>query len=465
MSVTIVGLGPGRAQMLTEEAKAALANAGELYVLTRLHPVAAGLDAEIRSFDDAGDSEEIAAMLADAAKTQNIIYAVPGHPLVGNATVAMLLERCRRDGIEFRIVSGVSQVEAVCATLGTNAAASGLQIAEASSPMLNPARPGLIVGLAEAGNPPGLEAVLLHLYPADHQVTVVDAGGSQAPYSLAIADLESLGEITYATCLYIPPLELTRNLRTLDGLSRIVTYLRGPDGCPWDKAQSHASLKPFLLEETYEALEALDINDPAKMREEFGDVLFEVLLQAQVAADDGEFDLSDVVYGIAAKLVRRHPHVFGDEAASTAKDVEQRWDVLKRAEHGAEHSALASVPTIMPALAYSQALLSRAARAGFQWPGLDNVLEKLREEIAEMAAAVTPEQKREEFGDILINLVNAARYVDIDAEDALRMAAQKFRNRFMMVESLAKEADRSLEEMDIAEMQSLWAQAKKVPSD
>jgi tetrapyrrole methylase family protein/MazG family protein len=204
----------------------------------------------------------------------------------------------------------------------------------------------------------------------------------------------------------------------------------------------------------------LDEGDPAKMQEEFGDVLFEVLLQTQVAEDEGEFDLSDMVYGIASKLVRRHPHVFGDEAASTAREVEQRWDALKQAERGAERSALDGVPTVMPALAYSQALLSRAARAGFAWPGLDDVLRKLSEEVAEVESSPSQAEKREEFGDVLINVVNAARYLEIDAEDALRMASHKFRHRFVQVERLAKERGMALSQMNIAEKQALWEEAK-----
>ncbi len=467
MSITIVGLGPGPATLLTGEARNILETAEEVYTLTSEDRGAftPSQHTRVHSFDHALYGEHVMQsvveeLLSVARSSSDVVYAVPGHPLVGNATVASLIERCMEESIDYRIVHGVSQIEIACTALGLDLVAESVQIFDAIAPKFAPGRSVLILGVGHAGVS-GLREQLLKSYPADHQLSIVDVNKGQVTGSLSVGELDSLANSNSSICLYVPRLELTRNLRTLDGLHSIVSYLRGADGCPWDRAQTHTSLKPFLLEETYEALEALDEGDPAKMQEEFGDVLFEVLLQTQVAEDEGEFDLGDLAYGIASKLVRRHPHVFGDEAASTAREVEQRWDILKQAERGVERSALDGVPTVMPALAYSQALLSRAARAGFAWPGLDDVLKKLSEEVAELEASPSQAEKQEEFGDILINVVNAARYLEIDAEDALRMASHKFRRRFTQVERLSKERGQSLSEMDIAEKQALWQQAKE----
>ena len=253
-------------------------------------------------------------------------------------------------------------------------------------------------------------------------------------------------------------------LRTFEGLRRIVAHLRGPDGCPWDRAQTHASLKSYLLEEAYEALAALDENDPDKLCDELGDLLLEVLLHVQLAEEGREFTLQDVVYRIASKLVRRHPHVFGDEQADTPEQVMARWATLKQEERGdtpEAHSALAGMPLAMPALACAQRLQERAARVGFQWPDIRQAAGKLEEEIAELAEAGDADEKREELGDVLFMIVSLARYLELDAEEALRLANGKFYRRFASMEAIARERGLQLAEMSLAELEPLWEEAKE----
>jgi tetrapyrrole methylase family protein/MazG family protein len=250
-------------------------------------------------------------------------------------------------------------------------------------------------------------------------------------------------------------------MRTFEGFRAIIARLRGPDGCPWDRAQTHASLKPYLLEETYEALAALDEGDPQMLRDELGDLLLEIFLHVQLAEEAQEFTLADVVYGIASKIVRRHPHVFGEEQADSPQEVMVRWEELKRKERGAQDSALAGVPQAMPALARTQKLLARAASVGFEWPQTADVLDKLSEELEELAQAGDLDHKREELGDVLFLLVNLARYLGLDAEEALRQANRKFYQRFTTMEALAREQGRSLPDMPLAEQGALWRAAKK----
>jgi tetrapyrrole methylase family protein/MazG family protein len=249
-------------------------------------------------------------------------------------------------------------------------------------------------------------------------------------------------------------------LRTFEGFRAIIARLRGPDGCPWDRVQTHASLKPYLLEEAYEALAALDEGDPQGLCDELGDLLLEVFLHVQLAEEAQEFTLADVIYGIASKIVRRHPHVFGEEQVDSPQEVTARWEALKREERGPQGSALAGVPQAMPALARAQIFLARAATVGFQWPQTEDVLDKLGEELKELAQADDLDQKREELGDVLFLLVNLARYLDLDAEEALRQANRKFYQRFTTMEALAHEQGRSLADMPLAEQKALWEASK-----
>jgi tetrapyrrole methylase family protein/MazG family protein len=254
----------------------------------------------------------------------------------------------------------------------------------------------------------------------------------------------------------VPP---EKDLRTFNGLRRVVAMLRAPDGCPWDRAQTHASLRPYLLEEAAETLEALDSGDPALICEELGDLLFQVLIHVQLAEERGDFKMADVVYGLASKLVRRHPHVFATAVAETPQAVVEQWDDLKRKERGVK-SALAGVPAGLPALARAQAIQRRAGKAGFKWETEEQVWEALQEELDELRAAKTPAEQREEAGDALFALVNLIRQLDIDAEDALRQTIHGFSRLFGTVEELAREREIDLHRAELEAKLALWEEAK-----
>ena len=244
-----------------------------------------------------------------------------------------------------------------------------------------------------------------------------------------------------------------------DTLTDIVAKLRAPGGCPWDRKQTHQSLGKHLIEECYEALEAFDEDEPAKIKEELGDILLQVMLHSRIAEDKGLFSVNDVIAGLSDKLVSRHPHVFGDNSALTAEDVEARWEVRKRREKGRK-SVLDGVPGALPALAHSQSIHRRAANAGFDWDSVDGAMEKLDEEIAELREAATPEQREEELGDVLSTLVNVGRKLDLDVEAALRKSNRKFIRRFTRMEELCLERSLDLAEMGFAELEALWQETK-----
>lgn len=250
-----------------------------------------------------------------------------------------------------------------------------------------------------------------------------------------------------------------RQLRTFAGLRRVVATLRGPDGCPWDRVQTHESLRPYLTEEAAEVLAALDEGDPQKFCEELGDLLFQVLIHVQLAEERGDFKMSDVIYALASKLVRRHPHVFAAAVADTPGAVIEQWDELKRRERGSG-PALAGVPRALPSLAYAQAIQRRAARAGFAWENEQQVWEALEEELEELREAETAEDKRDELGDALFALTNLARHLDIDAEDALRRGSDGFARLFETMEDMIAARGIDLRQADINTKLALWEEAK-----
>ena len=246
---------------------------------------------------------------------------------------------------------------------------------------------------------------------------------------------------------------------TFEGLVALVSRLRAPDGCPWDRDQTHDSLRRAFLEECYEALEALDAGDSSALAEELGDVLVHVAFHCRIAAESDTFTARTVLQGAIDKLVRRHPHVFGDAHVESVDEVEQQWEALKRAERKGG-SALEGAPRSMPALAYSQTISRRAARTGFEWPDMDGVLDKLREEHDELQAAQTDAEREHELGDVLFSLANVARRLGIDAESALRSANLRFSRRFAHMEDASRTRNVPFETLSLDEKEALWQRAK-----
>ncbi len=243
-------------------------------------------------------------------------------------------------------------------------------------------------------------------------------------------------------------------------LMEIVARLRGENGCPWDKKQTHVSLREYLLEESYEALEALDQADNHKLCQELGDVLLQIMLHSQIAAEKGEFDLKDVLHNINQKLVRRHPHIFGDTEVKDADEVTRNWEAIKDKERQPQESMLDSVPRQLPALAYSQDIQRRVAQVGFDWENIDGVIEKLAEEVQELKQTDSLEEKADEFGDLLFTLVNIARRMGVDSESALRNANRKFSCRFAFMEKICRERGLNLGKLSFDEQNLLWQEAK-----
>lgn len=304
-------------------------------------------------------------------------------------------------------------------------------------------------------------ALLRRLYPPGHRIGRFGAEAGLTVGALAVADL--------ATAIYLPPLSPTEAFASAWGMPAISERLRRPDGCPWDREQTHESLRSHLLEEAYEVYDALGEGATPELAGELGDLLLQIVLHAQLAAEEGVFDLTDVQAAIAAKIVRRHPHVFGDAEARTASDVNRQWERIKAAERAAEAdeagrdapaSALDGISPAMPALAASQEMQERAAHLGYDWPSIDGVLEKAVEELGELRDARTGAERQEELGDLLMVIVNVARRSGLDAEGALRAANGKFRRRFAVVERLAAAQGVALRDLSFEALDALWDAAK-----
>ena len=254
---------------------------------------------------------------------------------------------------------------------------------------------------------------------------------------------------------------MQQDQHTYQALWDIVNRLRSPGGCPWDREQTHQSLRRNLLEECYEALEALDAEDADGLAEELGDVMVQIVFHCQIAAENGTFTQADMFRHICEKLVRRHPHVFGDVTVRDAREVEANWEETKRQERGDDVSALDGVARGMPALGYGQAVSYRAAQAGFEWESIADVMAKVREEIGELEEAEGEQRREEELGDALLALVNAARWMGVDAETALRQANARFYRRFTHMESAVRLQGRGLRDASRGEKLALWDAAKR----
>lgn len=330
-------------------------------------------------------------------------------------------------------------------------------LAAAHVPPFPPDLPALILGVDSKALALQVKRVLLTTYPAGHEALVVEGGKRKE---------ERLGELSgkafdRSVCWYIPALgEGT----SFESFAEVVAHLRAPNGCPWDREQTHESLRKHLLEEAYEAISAIDSGDFAAMREEFGDLLLQIVLQAQIANEEERFNISQVIQSIHSKIVRRHPHVFGDLKLDGVEGVLANWEKLKEEERGKKNDGkglLDGVPLALPALSQAQEYQDRAARVGFDWNEIDGVLDKVKEEIEELKRAETDFELASEIGDLFFALVNAARWKNVDAESALRRTNAKFKKRFAHVEQGAKRQGRNLSELSLDEMESLWQEAKR----
>ncbi len=477
-SLTLLGLGPGDPRHLTREAWEVLTTTDEIYLRTGKHPTVAGFPPtlQIHTFDhlyERADTFEavyqqiVEEVLALAQRPQGVVYAVPGHPFVAEATGQALARRAREAQIPLRVVEGLSFVEPTLRALGCDAfphtaLADALELAAKHVPPFPPSAPALVAQLYDRTVASEVKLTLMAVYPDEHQVALVHGAGTpdETVRWLPLYEIDRDPHIGLLTSLYIPALAPDASF---EAFQEVVARLRAPDGCPWDRKQTHRSLRKYLLEESYEVLEAIDAENWDALAEELGDVLLQVLLHAQIAFEEGEFTMTDVLQRIHRKMVRRHPHVFGDVQVADADEVVRNWEAIKAQEkgHPAPQSVLDGITKGLPALMEAQEIQKKVVKVGFDWPDIQGVWDKLAEELEEVRQAQTLAEKEAEIGDVLFVVVNLARWLGVDAELALREANARFRRRFAAIEQTAKAQGKPVAALTLDEMEAAWQQAKQ----
>ena len=476
MNVTVVGLGPGDERWVTRHVLDLIAATPARFVRTTRHPSAHLVGDDATSFDeiyDAADSfDDVYATILErlvnaAAEAGDVLYAVPGSPLVLERTVQLLRTDPR---ITCRVEPAISFLDLAYERLGIDPVEVGVRLIDGHAFATAAAGYGGPMLVAHTHANWVLSDIKLAVESAsgDEPVVILQRLGTddEAIVHTTWSELDRTVEADHLTSIYVPSLvepvgaELVR-------FHQLARTLR--EQCPWDQEQTHASLVPYLLEETYEvvdALQALDPDDPSTdddLVEELGDLLYQIEFHATIAEQEGRFTMADVARQVHDKLVRRHPHVFGDVEVADATEVVSNWDAIKRTEKQ-RTSVFDGVPTSSPSLSFAYAVQRKAAKVGFDWPDVHGALPKIAEETAEVIdamAAGDPDAVAAELGDLLFATVNVARHLGVEPEAALRAATWKFRRRFEAVEALARARQIDLLSADLATLDGLWDEVKR----
>ncbi|HZG55801.1 nucleoside triphosphate pyrophosphohydrolase [Paenibacillus sp.] len=488
--IVVAGLGPGGPDGLTLGAWDAIRGAERLLLRTGLHPVVAWLREQGIAFETYDETYEangrfedvyeaiVADVLRRAKEGERIVYAVPGHPSVAETTVALLRARCPEAGVELRLVGGESFLDRAFVELGFDPA-DGFQLADATdfhAERLDPYNHIVITQVYDALVASDVKLGLMDRYPDDYEVVVGHAlgvAGEQRIERVPLYELDRIGGYGNLSLVYVPPTDRDDvHYRTFERLHAIIAKLRSPEGCPWDREQTHRSLRKYFIEETFEAVETIDEDDMDALRDELGDVLLQIMLHAQIEEEAGAFTIYDVIAGLAEKMVRRHPHVFGDVRVGGVDDVLATWQGVKAKEREAAGepapaSVLDGVPSGLPAMLRAVALQKKAAKVGFDWDEPASIADKIVEELREFQDALADGGERrderllDEMGDLLFAVVNLARFLKLDPEEALSATNRKFMQRFRYIEERLRLSGKSFDQTDIGEMERYWQEAKR----
>ncbi|MET0960385.1 MAG: nucleoside triphosphate pyrophosphohydrolase [Psychrobacillus psychrotolerans] len=480
--ITIIGLGAGDLDQLPLGIYKKLKTAEYLYVRTEQHPVLEELKAEglsFTSFDAVyenndqfeGVYEEIVKRLLELAQEQSVIYAVPGHPLVAEQTVQLLIEAEKQGEIKIHIEGGQSFLDPIFGALRIDPI-EGFQLLDGTSFKRDEVQMNahvLIGQVYDAFSASEVKLTLMEKYPDDYEVTIVTAAGSAAESltKVPLFELDRVMKLDNLTTLYVPPIYKKENrLKEWQTLRQIVSELRGPNGCPWDKEQTHTTLKKYAVEEVYELLQAIDEEDDDHIVEELGDVLLQVFLHAQIGEDNGYFSMEDVLNAISDKMIRRHPHVFGEVTVDSTEDVLRNWQQIKAEEkRDSGDSLLEGEMRADSSLLTSFNYQKKVAKVGFDWPDVSGAWEKFEEELGEWKkelAEGTKDSQVDELGDLLFTIVNLARFYSLSPEQAMIQANKKFKSRFQFIERSVKSGKGDFSHYTLEELDFFWKEAKKL---
>lgn len=479
--IKILGLGPGSKDSLTVGAVETLKSGIKTYFRTEIHPTVEyikkiGIEFETydhkyeenQSFDDVYSSiaEDI---IKKHEEFKDLIYAVPGHPLVAEKSVLNLLELCEEKGIETEIMTAVSFIDVMMEVLKVDPI-EGLTIVDAfeiNNSLIDRRVNTIITQVYNKMIASEVKINLSQYYDDEKEIIFVRAAGIKGEESIRRMPLYQIDwqeDIDYLTSIFIPKDSQNKYYDFYD-LVKIIEHLRGEDGCPWDREQTHESLKNSLIEESYEVIDAIDKKDDNGLIEELGDVLLQVVMHSVIGKEEGFFNERDVIKSICEKMIYRHPHVFGNDRVENSNEVLYNWEELKKTEKGYEtHTdVLNGVARSFPALIRAEKVQKKAAKVGFDWdnvePAMAKVLEELQE-IKDVYKSGNESKILEEVGDLFFAVVNVARFLGIDCEAALNYTIDKFIRRFEYIEKSAISNGKELEKMTLEEMDKLWEEAK-----
>ncbi len=496
-TIIIAGLGPGSWNDVTVAAQEALLNQPSIIFRTNRHPTVDVFrqkrpDFALESFDNLYETIDDWSQLYDvmaqtlvqkSKELGSVVYAVPGHPLFGETSVRNVLKLAASEAIDVTIIAGVSFLESVCSALKIDPLENGLQIIDATElatlkpqqvgGVVFPHRPAIITQVYNRAMLSAAKIALLEVYPAEHETLLAQSAGTtdERIIRLPLSECDRNEYADHLSSLYIPALDpaALQSFRTAESLRYIVERLRGPDGCPWDKKQTHQTLLKYALEEAAEVAEAIDAydTDPDHLAEELGDLLLQIYLHAEIAQQEESFTINDIFEHIVTKLIRRHPHVFGDVQVSGAEHVVKNWDAIKREERAKKaggapefESTLRNIVAYMPALSNTVEIIHRVNKAGFNLKTPEDWITQTKREYQEFLQTDSDEEKLLEFGDILFNIAGYADSVGMSPEIALRKSNEKFCRRFTLCEQLCHERGWVLHELELPQLAILWQEAK-----
>lgn len=479
--ITVVGLGPGSKDALTIGVLDLLKKNSNIYFRTEKHPnveYLKSLGINFKTCDEFYEKYDnfdeiykaIAEKMIEIHKEKgDLVYAVPGHPLVAEKSVTLLLELCKENGIESKLMPSVSFIDAVIESLKLDPI-EGVKIVDAFDikNQIMDKRIGMVI--TQVYNKfiaSETKLALCEYYKDDTDIIFVRAAGVEGLESIRtikLYDLDRQEDIDYLTSIYIP--RKTEETKDFQDLLNVMETLRSEDGCMWDLEQTHESLKKYLIEECYEVIEAIDEEDDEKLIEELGDVLLQVVFHAQIGKENGYFNINDIVESVTNKMILRHPHIFSDVKVDSSDEILDNWDEIKKKEKNMTSytDELKHVPKCLPGLMRAEKVQKKAGKVGFDWnnvePAMDKVLEELQE-IKDVYKGGEMSRIQEEVGDLIFATVNIARLLDIDPEFAVNYTIDKFIKRFQFMEESGVRKGMDMKSMTLEEMDILWNEAKK----
>lgn len=479
--IKIIGLGPGSKESITIGTLEALKNTAKIFLRTEKHPTVEYLrflGINFETYDEKYESsqsfDEVYKSIVDDLLIKHeefgeIVYAVPGHPLVAEKSVKLLLDLCKEKNIQAEITPAVSFIDVVMEKLHVDPI-EGMKIIDAfdiKNQLLDKRVGNIITQVYNKYIASEVKLSLLEYYNDETEIYFIRAAGINGLESIRkipLYELDRQEDIDYLTSVYIP--KDLENKKDFKDLLDIMTILRSENGCPWDKEQTHESLKRYLIEECYEVIEAIDKQDDDGIIEELGDVLLQIVFHAQIGKENGYFNVNDILESICDKMINRHPHIFKkDVNVNSSEEVLSNWENIKKTEKGyyTYTEELQHVAKCLPALIRAEKVQKKAAKVGFDWHNVEPAMDKVLEELDEVKNVYKGNNRArilEEVGDLIFATVNVSRFLDIDPEFALNYTIDKFIKRFKYIEETAINKGLKIEKMSLEEMEDLWQQAK-----